>query len=41
MLSSNTTKAKMAYEDFLMLWKDADGDIPILQQARSEYARLQ
>ena len=41
MLSSNATKAKSAYEDFLTLWKDADADIPILEQARAEYARLQ
>jgi eukaryotic-like serine/threonine-protein kinase len=34
-------KAKAAYEDFLTLWKDADPDIPILKQAKSEYARLQ
>jgi RNA polymerase sigma factor (TIGR02999 family) len=41
MLSSNTTKAKIAYRDFLRLWKDADADLPILEQARAEYARLQ
>ena len=41
MLSSNTTKAKSAYQDFLTLWKDADADIPILKQARAEYAKLQ
>src|SRR3954466_3947315 len=41
MLSSNPTNAKIAYEDFLRLWKDADADIPILKQARAEYARLQ
>ena len=28
------------YEDFLALWKDADPDIPILKQARQEYAKL-
>ena len=33
-------KARAAYEDFLTLWKHADPDIPILQQAKSEYARL-
>jgi tetratricopeptide (TPR) repeat protein len=31
---------KLAYEDFLTLWKNADSDIPILVQARAEYARL-
>ena len=33
-------KAKAAYEDFLTLWKDADPDIPILKQAKAEYAKL-
>jgi len=28
------------YREFLMLWKDADPDIPILQQAKVEYAKL-
>jgi hypothetical protein len=40
-LSGDTTKAKAAYQDFLTLWKDADPDIPILKQAKAEYARLQ
>ncbi len=39
-LSGDTTKAKTAYHDFLDLWKDADPDIPILKQAKVEYARL-
>jgi DNA-binding winged helix-turn-helix (wHTH) protein/tetratricopeptide (TPR) repeat protein len=39
-LSGETTKAKAAYRDFLTLWKDADPDIPILQQAKVEYAKL-
>jgi ABC-type sulfate transport system substrate-binding protein len=30
-----------AYQDFLTLWKDADPDIPILKQAKPEYAELQ
>jgi hypothetical protein len=34
-------KARAAYQDFLALWKDADQDIPILKQARTEYAKLQ
>ena len=29
-----------AIEDFLTLWKDADPDIPVLQQAKAEYAKL-
>ena len=40
-LSGDKTKAKTAYQDFLTLWKDADPDIPILQQAKTEYAKLQ
>jgi eukaryotic-like serine/threonine-protein kinase len=39
-LSRDKTKAKTAYQDFLTLWKDADPDIPILKQAKAEYARL-
>ncbi|HEX7289383.1 MAG TPA: protein kinase [Candidatus Angelobacter sp.] len=34
-------KARAAYQNFLMLWKDADPDIPILKQAKAEYAKLQ
>jgi serine/threonine protein kinase/tetratricopeptide (TPR) repeat protein len=37
----DTAKAKAAYQDFLALWKDADPDIPILTQAKAEYATLQ
>jgi hypothetical protein len=33
--------AKAAYLDFLTLWKDADPDIPILKEAKAEYAKLQ
>ena len=33
-------KARIAYQDFLALWKDADPDIPILKQAKAEYAKL-
>jgi hypothetical protein len=29
-----------AYQDFLTLWKDADPDIPILKQAKAEFAKL-
>jgi tetratricopeptide (TPR) repeat protein len=37
----NNDKAKIAYQDFLILWKAADSDIPILKQAKAEYAKLQ
>jgi eukaryotic-like serine/threonine-protein kinase len=40
-LSGDSAKAKAAYQDFLTLWKDADPDIPILKQAKAEYAKLQ
>ena len=35
------SKSKAAYQDFLTLWKDADPDIPILKQAKTEFANLQ
>jgi DNA-binding winged helix-turn-helix (wHTH) protein/tetratricopeptide (TPR) repeat protein len=40
-LQGDTAKANVAYQDFLGLWKDADPEIPILQQAKTEYAKLQ
>jgi hypothetical protein len=40
-LSGDKAKAKSAYQGFLTLWKDADSDIPILKQAKAEYAKLQ
>jgi tetratricopeptide (TPR) repeat protein len=40
-LSGDDTKARSAYQDFLLLWKDADPDIPIFKQAKAEYAKLQ
>jgi serine/threonine protein kinase/Flp pilus assembly protein TadD len=40
-LSGDTAKTKTAYQDFLTLWKDADPDIPILKEAKAEYAKLQ
>jgi tetratricopeptide (TPR) repeat protein len=40
-LSGDNAKARTAYQDFLGLWKDADPDIPILKQAKAEYAKLQ
>ena len=36
----DTAKARAAYQDFLTLWKDAEADIPILRQAKAEYAKL-
>ena len=40
MMSGDTAKAKIAWQDFFALWKDADPDIPILKQAKAEYAKL-
>jgi tetratricopeptide (TPR) repeat protein len=40
-MAGDTAKAKAAYQDFLTLWKDADPDIPILKEAKEEYAKLQ
>jgi hypothetical protein len=34
-------RALAAYKDFLTLWKDADSDVPILKEAKAEYAKLQ
>jgi serine/threonine protein kinase/tetratricopeptide (TPR) repeat protein len=39
-MQGDTAKARTAYQDFLTLWKDADPDIPILKQAKAEYAKL-
>jgi len=40
-MQGNAGNARAAYQDFLTLWKDADPDIPILKQAKAEYAQLQ
>ncbi|MFZ0138317.1 MAG: protein kinase [Candidatus Sulfotelmatobacter sp.] len=40
-ISGNPAKAKAAYQDFLTLWKNADPGIPILTEAKAEYAKLQ
>ena len=40
-MQGDTAKAKQAYQDFLTLWKDADPDIPIFNQAKAEYTKLQ
>jgi hypothetical protein len=39
--AGHKTKAKSAYQDFLTIWKDTDPDIPMLKQAKAEYAKLQ
>ncbi len=40
-LQGNTAQAKAAYQDFFAAWKDADTDVPVLKQAKAEYAKLQ
>jgi len=40
-LSGDTAKSRIAYQDFFAVWKDADPDIPILKEAKAEYAKLQ
>ena len=40
-ITGDSAKARAAYQDFLALWKDADSDIPILKEAKAEYAKLQ
>jgi ATP/maltotriose-dependent transcriptional regulator MalT len=40
-MQGDTANARSAYQDFLTLWKDADPDIPILKEAKAEYAKVQ
>ncbi|HYL69141.1 MAG TPA: protein kinase [Candidatus Limnocylindria bacterium] len=40
-LSGDSSKSRSEYQNFLGLWKAADPDVPILKQARAEYAKLQ
>jgi eukaryotic-like serine/threonine-protein kinase len=40
-LAGDQAKARAAYQDFLTLWKDADTEIPILKEAKAEFAKLQ
>jgi len=41
LITGDAAKARAAYQDFFALWKDADPDIPILKEAKAEYAKLQ
>jgi hypothetical protein len=38
--AGDPARSRQSYEELLALWKDADPDLPVLQQARSEYARM-
>ena len=40
-MSGDSAKANIDYSDFFTEWKDADPDIPILKEAKAEYAKLQ
>lgn len=40
-ISGDAGKARAAYAGFLNVWKDADADIPVLREAKTEYSRLQ
>jgi hypothetical protein len=40
MLAGDRAKAIKSYQDFLALWKDADAEVPILVEAKAEYARV-
>jgi hypothetical protein len=39
--TGDTAKASVQYQEFLTLWKEADPDLPILKEAKAEYAKLQ
>jgi hypothetical protein len=39
-LAGDLAQSRKAYQDFFALWKAADPDIPVLQQAKAEYAKL-
>jgi hypothetical protein len=39
--TGDSVKSRTAYQNFFALWKDADPDIPILKEAKAEYAKLQ
>jgi hypothetical protein len=39
-VAGDSAKAKAAYQEFFNIWKDADPDIPILKEAKTEYANL-
>jgi tetratricopeptide (TPR) repeat protein len=40
-LQGDSQKSRTAYQDFFALWKDADADVPVLKEAKAEYAKLQ
>ena len=40
-MAGDPSGARTAYQDFFALWKDADPDVPVLKEAKAEYAKLQ
>jgi hypothetical protein len=40
-MTGDGAKAKGAYQEFFAIWKEADPDVPILKEAKAEYAKLQ
>jgi tetratricopeptide (TPR) repeat protein len=40
-IADDKARARVAYQDFLALWKDADPNVPLLREVKAEYARLQ
>jgi tetratricopeptide (TPR) repeat protein len=40
-MAGDKARARVAYQDFFALWKDADSDVPILREVKAEYAKLQ
>jgi predicted Zn-dependent protease len=39
-LQGDNAHSRIAYQDFLAIWKDADPDVPLLKQARAEYEKI-
>ena len=40
-MADDKAHARVAYQDFLAVWKDADPNLPLLREVKAEYARLQ
>jgi hypothetical protein len=40
-LEGDKAKSRVAYQDFLARWKDADADVPLLKEAKAEYGKVQ
>jgi serine/threonine protein kinase/tetratricopeptide (TPR) repeat protein len=40
-MAGDKAKARVAYQNFLALWKGADADVPVLKEAKAEYGKLQ